>query len=347
MHSVTRRKADCKGVLGVWDVRKAPVSSGGLVLLVEDLQAQVLVHGGYIAGICFIGGPSGLSLDADSGVDISLPVMRLDAVACEASSLLAALLSMEGVNDCYQAGSIVSVREFVSRQREICVWPPLDDIDADGRLDYPYGTTFFIQRFYREYGSIPSLSMKPKPVCWALDFIQNHVSPTLPVVVHLKNNPRERGCSNARFREWAAFFKTCEHRYDAKFILVGNEDIDDIVCKLSNVVVAREYGSSLPYDLALIQTAFIFMGMASGPCNMALFGDTSYLIYKNPDHHAEQMALEFGAADCLPFATQQQKFLRKFETAAGLMSEFAVLFSDANRDRWERRLVDMRCSMAK
>jgi hypothetical protein len=122
-------------------------------------------------------------------------------------------------------------------------------------------------------------------------------------------------------------------------MLIGNEPIDPQITQLPNVLVTRNYGSDLSRDLALIQTSYIFMGMSSGPCSMAVFSGTPYVIYKNPDHDVEEMALELGTNIRFPFATPFQKFLRILETPEGLMSEFADLHSHINRSDWETRLA--------
>ena len=75
-------------------------------------------------------------------------------------------------------------------------------------------------------------------------------------------------------------------------------------------------------DLALIQACPLFMGMMSGPANMALFGNNPYLIFKNPDHHAAEMALEIGNNDHYPFALGYQKVLRIWDTAEILIDSF-------------------------
>ena len=110
---------------------------------------------------------------------------------------------------------------------------------------------------------------------------------------------------------------------------------------LPNVILSRDYGSSLSRDLALIQTASIFMGMTSGPCNMALFSDIPYAIYKNPDHDVEEMAIELGKADRFPFAMPFQKIMRIFETGDNLMAEFANLYAQINRQDWEKRVASL------
>ena len=161
-------------------------------------------------------------------------------------------------------------------------------------------------------------------------------------MIHLKNATHEQSQSNANFGEWAAFLKVCTSRYDVKFILIGNERLPDQIRRLPNVIVSQDLGSSLARDLALVQTACAFMGMASGPCSVAIFSDIPYLIYKHPDHHQEEMAQELGDGQRFSFATPAQKILREFETNKILMSEFTRLYSQIDRHKWEQRIRDLR-----
>ena len=254
---------------------------------------------------------------------------ELDRSLYEQSVLLSTLLDLKGIDTCYRAGSLAAVKDFLSQNpNSFLTWPSLDLLEEHGYLDYPYGTTLNIQRFYRQHQKIPVVSVKTQLQKWALDFIEEYVAPHRAVVVHLKNNPRKPNGSNAKFDEWLAFFEASVDLHDVKFILIGNEEVDPRIRRLPNVLVTKNIGNSLAQDLALIQTSFAFLGMASGPCNMAIFSNVPYVIYKHPNHHAEEMELELGKGERFPFATPRQKFKRVFETCEDLKSEFAFLYSE-------------------
>lgn len=328
-----------KRILGIWDLRVSPVSLGSLLILVEELQMQRTIHRTDFADICVVGDAPHLlpirGMKANGGL-----VTLLDSAICKDSALLSALLDMEGIGVCYLCDTIAALRVFLrTSPYPYVMWPTLNE---QGLVSHRYASTTFAQRFYCENGFIPYLSCKAEPIRWAIQCVGRYVIPCIPVVVHLKNNPNEQGSSNADFDAWLAFFKACYQQYDVMFIVIGGEEIDQRVRRLPNTLVARDFGSNLSRDLALIQTAFVFMGMASGPCNMALFSETPYIIYKNPDHDAEQMALELGQHDRFPFATPFQKVLRVFETRENLMSEFAHVYTHVNRQDWERRLANLR-----
>ena len=70
----------------------------------------------------------------------------------------------------------------------------------------------------------------------------------------------------------------------------------------------------------------MFLGMASGPCNVAIFSKIPYAIYKNPDHHSKEMKRELGTKDHFSFAGSYQKIYRMKETEANLREHFFSIY---------------------
>ena len=161
---------------------------------------------------------------------------------------------------------------------------------------------------------------------------------SLPVVVHLKNTSGEGILSNANLIEWYKFFKACQKFKGIKFILIGNEKIGTRIEKLPNIIVTNQKRSDISKDLGFIQTAYFFMGMASGPCIMAIFNDVPYVIFKDPNQHSKDMQKELGTKDYFSFAKGPQKILRTKHTSSILMSEFLHLLHSTNRVEWQKRI---------
>ena len=156
----------------------------------------------------------------------------------------------------------------------------------------------------------------------------------LPVVVHLKNNNIDTK-SNANVDGWLSFFNTCHHeRLPVHFILIGNDPHDPRYQQCSNVSLPQTDRGGLLFDLSMIQVCFMFMGMASGPCNMALFSGVPYLIWKHPDHHTQEMDREFQGHSQFIFANEYQKFMREWDTADSLIREFKTLYARLNKQQW-------------
>jgi hypothetical protein len=317
-----------KRIMGVWDTRVSKPALGCLLIFIEELKIQQFIHKAEHIDVCFL-------VDAEqiaSGNKVQFkrngPLSILDKEWCEQSLPLKTLFDIDNITFYYKCDSLASLQKFVSTSAyEYIVWP-----SKDGQVitDYDFDTTLGVQGFFKKYLFIPYLSCRSELTEWAMNFLQNYVSPRIPVVVHLKNNPGDRRCSNADFDAWIGFFEACS-RYDVKFILIGNEEIDKRLYIFPNILIARDLESSLSRDLALIQGAAVFMGMASGLSLMALFSDIPYILYKNPDHHTDAMRRELGAEDQYPFATQMQKIFRVAETKENLLSNFDLLYNDVHR----------------
>ena len=307
-------------ILGIWDLQAAPLSLGGLLILAEELQMQRIIHGASDVDVCIVGDTSQV-----------LPA------GGRHSSVLSVLEGLEGISNYYCYDSFGTLgKVFAEEPGRYIAWPGIGERE---RKDYKYANTLFSQEFYLKRGFIPYLSCKNVALKWAADFVRRHAGQQLPVVVHLKNNPNVSGHSNADMKAWGEFFVACHHQYDAKFILVGSDNVDAQVSELANVVMAQRLGSNLVRDLALIQTSFMFMGMASGPCNAAIFSQVPYIIYKNPDHDVAEMELELGDRTRFPFSTPFQKLVRVRETAENLMAEFSDVHDQLNRSGREARIA--------
>jgi len=323
-------------IVGIWDTNISPLNLGGLLMLVEELKIQARIFETILTTISIVGDQAD-SLLPGKVFQYEDPIVLSSQEACQGSLILSLLLDLDCIDGCYLCSGLGKFQEYLKASPKChFIWPKLNE---QGSVNYKYGSTLFIQKYYIERSSIPHLSCKETLVRWAKDYINRYITPAMPVVVHLKNNPKLTGYSNANFKSWQSFFQSCCGRYNVRFILIGNEPIDPGITQLPNVLVARERGSNLPRDLALIQSGRFFMGMSSGPCIMALFSDIPYVIYKNPDHHAEEMALELGTDIRFPFSSSAQKVLRIYETSENLMSEFVELLAHAQQSSVEAGLA--------
>lgn len=231
---------------------------------------------------------------------------------------------------------IESLGEVQKGKSEASVfWNPFSSKEKAENLP---DTTLYIQRFYKEKGYIPHLAMKKELVDWAKKFYKTKIKNKLPVVVHLKRNAKNGEQSNADLTQWYNFFKRSLQFSDIKYILIGNEAVSEDIESLPNVLFAQKHGSNLAKDLALIQTAYFFMGMASGPCNMAILSDVPYVIFKDPKHHTEEMKRELGNKDHFVFAEKNQNFIRKHHTTVMLMDYFIELRRDVTKKQWRDRV---------
>lgn len=188
---------------------------------------------------------------------------------------------------------------------------PEDSIRWPASQRYAYGSTLAVQQFYKEKKSLPYLSMKETNNSWARSFFKHRIGDRLPIVIHLKN---------ANMTGWRKLFSLYSKEQRYIFILIGNDPLPQTLRQHGNVIVARDFGSTLPRDLALITHAYLFLGLASGPCNMAIFSDVPYVIFKDPRQHPESMKREIGRQERFSFSKPYQFFLRKYDTFDTLRS---------------------------
>jgi hypothetical protein len=189
-----------------------------------------------------------------------------------------------------------------------------------------------VQEFYHQHGYIPHLSCKPAMVTWARSFIKEKVRPQLPVVVNLRNR-RDYAERNAKLDCWLEFFAFCEEKFSVKFVVVcGRDEIDPRFRNLPNVIIAKDYATTVEQDLALIQVSLVFMGGRSwGVAQMAIFSDIPYLMFnfrpinENIPHGSQ-----------LSFASPLQKLIWERETTESLIDEFTALFGKLDTSRWEQ-----------
>lgn len=326
-----------KSPFGIWDLNLSPITIGGLLTLLEELKVLGEQHQATEVelGISWIPDDSSpLSNLLGQNSHISLT----ESHAFSDVPLLAMLLDMEGVAACHLFRTGMDLQDFLTQMtKPYITWPPLN---SEGKVDYEYNYTHLIQKFFNERGYIPTLSSKTASRQWAIEFVRDRVLPSIPIIVHLKNHIRASGQPdwyNACLEEWQAFFQTAQSRYDAKFLLIGNEAIPKNIQVLPNVIVMQDSDSNLLKDLALIPLSYAFMGVASGPSNMAIFNRLPYVIYKNPEHHVQMMRKELGTSDQFVFATPHQKFYRRFETCNDIFKEFDRIWKNNSTLDWKSR----------
>lgn len=308
-----------KKIVGIWDLLRSGGTLGTLLILLEELQIQRRIHGADAFDLIVVGDAAQLcKSEGSEGVDCfdGDTESRID----RAAGMIPVLRAMAGVGEVHVCRDRPSARKAAALiASDRVVWPRLEALTEGG---HRYDSTRFIRDFFARAGEIPTLSVKPELAAWSQGYLAKKGGGRLPVAVHLKNNPAIAGQSNANAVEWLAFIEACQREHPAHFVLVGDDPVAAPFGTLSNVSIANDDGIALERSLALIQAAGLFMGMMSGPANMALFGKKPYLIFKNPDHHALEMTEEIGTGDRYCFAAERQRVLRIWDTAENLAEAF-------------------------
>jgi len=208
------------------------------------------------------------------------------------------------------------------------VFPPY--VDRNRRKIKGYEHYFnYVQEFYRERGYVPLLSCRPAMVAWARRFLAERVRPRFPVSLQLRNNTLfpER---NSNLDEWLEFVSFCDSRFPVTFVLIGDqEEIDPRFRDRPNVLISKDYGTTVEQDLALIQASMMHMGSVSGPSMLAIFRDAPYLIYRFRVQHEE---MEWGSSAA--WATPLQKLVWESETRERIEADFSAIWSQLRTDAW-------------
>ncbi len=218
-----------------------------------------------------------------------------------------------------------SIKEFRRYERyvEADLWP--NKVEGIDNTSFN-GSTIFLCKIYGSNQNTKRLTtpkyIKSRMIKWLGGKYDNHKL----VVVHLKNNPNDSK-SNANQNNWYNFMVHIVQKYhNIKFVVIGNDEIDVKISSLSNVILTKESGGNTELDISLVLSAFIFLGMSSGPCNAAIFSDTPYIIWKHPDHHIEEMNRELGDKNSFLFARKNQVFLREYDTLDSLINNFDKIY---------------------
>jgi hypothetical protein len=245
-----------------------------------------------------------------------------------------ALAALEGLDALHECSDPSQIQRLAANPAACIATFPAFDEALTGR--FQYDTTSRIKDGYDRLGSLPYLTMKPQWRAWARDFLSQHALGGHAVAVHLKQVAGADGQSNADLGTWRQFFAACDERHKVRFLLIGDDPCPDEILLLPNILRMRDRGGNLVRDLAIVEGADAFMGMASGPFNLALFGRKPYAVFKDPTHHTAEMLREIGHASRYGFACRGQVIRRISPRPADLMSALDDLLASARDQVGER-----------
>jgi len=303
-----------KRILGVWDLGYASTKLGFLIIFLEELLQESELNN-HKVDLAFVKGSGDMDLQFFSSLAAFLPV-------------LGSVFFFDS-NSQFQ-----SWHDFSNRMYK--VWPPTRNYEQCSYL----GSLLTVQDQYTNSKCLIPLRAGGDIAKYSRLFLNDVLGDELlPVVLHLKNNPLDPQ-SNANEESWSSLFEYARNnKLPVKFILVGDDEFHSSYSGYENVIRARNFSDSLSFYLSVIQYSFIFMGMSSGFCNMALLSNMPYLIWKHPDHHPEEMEREMHGGSFL-FANDEQKFFREKDTDDRLIEEFRMLYSRLDHRVWRKAFND-------
>jgi hypothetical protein len=327
----TKTPAGERRLLAVYDLSTQPFSIGDILAIQE--AALVLREEHQLAAVDFA-----LVYDPQrpACADPAFNKINAENVLYHLASVLPAAQVNPHHGSLFVFDSHRHLQRFIADNADLYLaWPPAWKF-AEGNYLYYHVTNDLLYDFHQKHGRIPRLSCRPFLEHWAQTFFAQHVRPHVPVTVQIRNNKGISPRRNSRLECWLEFFRHCERDYPVRFIVVcALAEVDERLRRHPNVLIAKDYGTTIEQDLALIHEAAIHLGASSGPGMMAIYGAKPYLLVNTdliPDLY-RGMIREDNAVRFF-FSTPQQRLTLGEETIEVLRDEFARLWQSVEPADW-------------
>ncbi len=326
-----------KRILGIWDYKALPWSVGDPLVFIEMLSILKIRHNAEEIDICIVydrENPGGNRMEpiinkanAQDKILDYLPIFST-------SPFLGSIFLFNSRNE-FRAFLINNIWRYD-------IYPALHDHLSE-KYNYVGSAPEIIdvKRFYNENGYIPFLKINEYREKWANQFYLNYLPENiLPVALSLRGS--KIACKrNANPSVWLEFIDTCKIIYpEIFFVIIGTrEEVFDGLRDRPNVVIAKDFGTSIIEDFALIRKSFLYMGTTSGIGTIALFSDLPYLVFQIPRESLDRYGMK--TADDFPFFKNSQKYFSSETpvTVNLLLNEFKILYSQLDRELWLKDLT--------
>lgn len=321
-----------KRVLAVWDFGSQPYSIGDLLLLQESALALAHEHGISLIDVCLLAEPHDPSRQSFKDLNVNSGSYMGFIL-----SLLPVILAGSHVGELHLFDSRREMETYVGNNaHRYYIWPP-GDIYIH-KKDLGYLSLLFLAEFYEKHGFVPPLTFRPALVNWAHAFIVRHVSPAVPIVVQLRSAGTYNPFRNSVIESWLELFRYCENRFPVRFIVIcAKVEVDERLRHFDNVIVAKDFDTTIDQDLALIQCAAAYMGMSSGPSTVAFLGNKPYSMLNTWIERSwfDKVVRKQPWGFSFIFAQENQRCLQGSETPEVLLEEFSRLYSAIDPASWE------------
>lgn len=291
-------------ITAVWDLRYAPVSLGSLLLFVSEIEMR----------------RQNAAL-VSSHIKVLVPSAVVESWnAATAHYFEHCLELLRHVRTIQSVEVLSSLEELTLPPCGAMFWPHHDEPE-----ERDYLSTIPIAQLYKEGQSVAPVLFSSAVEERGRAFLQKFVGTGPWGTLHLKqvsNDP----LSNADFRAWQEALTRAERTQpEVRFVLVGKDPIPMSIRRLKNAIISSDFGEDILRDLWLIPVSDFFMGMTSGPCQMAVLGTKPYCLYKSPDHHPSSMLREIGVLDRFPFAGPHQYIRRLMPSCERILHDLEIL----------------------
>ncbi len=319
-----------KRILGIWDYKALPCSVGDPLLFIEKLSILKIKYDAEEVDICVIYDPD------NPGGNRGLPNITRDNAQDYMLEFLPLFKTCPYLGSIYQFNSRKEFYRFLKSNFErYDIFPQLGQHLSE-KYNFHGGGPHIneIQKFYNTYGYIPHLRIGKRDSSWAQWFYLNYLpDKTVPVVLSLKRTSHDP-IRNANLSVWLSFIDKCNTDFpEVVFVVVGlREEVFDGLRERPNVIIAKDFGTSIIEDLALIRTSFLYMGTTTGVNIIAWFSDIPYLVFQLPN--VDKYGLKIG--ESFSFVTNLQKIFSSIilVTPELLLDEFKKLYSKLDKKKW-------------
>ncbi|MCX5831421.1 MAG: hypothetical protein NT140_05985 [Deltaproteobacteria bacterium] len=328
-----------KRILGIWDYKSLPWDVGDPLVFIETLSILKIKYDAEEIDICvvydrdkplgkrtkFLGDP----ITPENHQEYSLEYLPLYSTCPYLGTV-------------YQFNSRREFYRFLKMNYDCYdIFPPLSQHlgETYDYYDSAASEMKMIEEFFDSYGHIPFLRIGERDQSWARWFYLNYLPEgSISIALSLKMTSHDP-IRNADPAVWLSFMDRCKIAFpELVFIIIGlREEVFDGLRERENVVIAKDHGTSLVEDFALIRTSLLYMGIASGINTIALFSDIPYLIFQLPNIH--RYGLEEGRN--WSFANDRQRiFSTKIPVTPELLfKEFKELYSQLDQSTWRDRVL--------
>ena len=238
-------------------------------------------------------------------------------------------------------------RFFRDNHHRYYCWPQYGKYHSwPSRIKHRFISTWFktmpsrvtlIREFLEREGNIPYLSCPPEITDWAMEFVERNVSPSLPVVVHIRNSTFDTA-RNSNLDAWSGFFQHQLKDPRFKFIIIGHEQgIIPQFREFPNVLFSKDFDTTLEQDLALMQVSHLCLTHASGPGAFPEFTGVPFVKFvsarlKRASY--EKRIMGFADDASIGCENEFQRLISEPETEEVLFREFCRLVEDLDRAGW-------------
>lgn len=319
-------------VLGLWDFRVVPYSLGDVLLMHQRLELLAWQHGRDKVDVAFVYDPrhpAPRSSTYEGGVTV-------DNFHQHLPTLLAVTYANARLGSVFIHDSHDRLEEYLrANAARYAIWPSPHQYAA---RDFAFGRAVdAIQMFWQEHGQVPWFPIRPVAARWVRDFYRQHVGPAPMAVLQLRNNPARSAQRNANLDAWHEVLRREADRSPTRYVLIGaRAELDPRVTALPNIVVAKDYGSTLEQDLALVRLAPFFLGGPSGPSAMAIFSNRPYALF---NWLFEWDTVADGGK--FVFAGEHQRVLWGREEALAIQTQITELNALCDHQAWLAELDEL------